>query len=53
MAHKSGRVQGRRAEFISDMDVHPGRNKQPYRRYIPRSNALEKGSRCIGDPLLI
>ena len=53
MACPSGRVQGRRAIFISDMDVHSSRNKQPYRRYIPRSNALEKGCRCIGDPPII
>ena len=53
MARSSGHVQGRKAVFILGVDVHPSRNKQPYRRYIPRSDALQKGCRCIGDPLLI
>ena len=53
MASPSGHVQGRRAVFISDMDVHPSRNKQPYRRYIPRADAIQKGCRRICNPLLI
>ena len=53
MASQSGRIQGRRAVFISDMDVHSSRNKQPYRRYIPRADALRKGYRCIRNPQVI
>ena len=53
MAVPSGEHQGRHTVSISGVDVHSSRNKQPYRRYIPRADALQKGYRRIGDPLLI
>ena len=53
MALQSGKHQGRPAAEVAFVNVHPGRNKQPYHRYIPPFAVREKGILCKVNPLLI